>query len=81
MELALMVKDWTVLEDTEIRTDIAPWTKLFTAIGKLLTDLNQVNGKRSNGVETRLLRRVDMWQGCCGRTSKLTSLKRRNKAA
>ena len=45
------------------------------------SDVNQINGKQSNWLETRLLRRVVMWQGCCGRTCKLTSLRRRNKAA
>ena len=34
MEFALMVHDWRVAEDTEIRRDIAAWTRLFTAIVK-----------------------------------------------
>ena len=81
MEFALMVQDWRVAEDTEIRRDIAPWTRLFTAIVKLLPDVNQVNGKWSNGLEIRLPRRVVMWQGCCGRTCKLTFLGRCSNAA
>ena len=81
MEFALMVQDWRVAEDTEIRRDIAPWTRLFTAIVKLLPDVKQVNGKWSNGLEIRLPRRVVMWQGRCGRTGKLTPSGCCNKAA